>query len=36
MTQVLKVIDPAEAFQKIDDYTVRVSLPQPSPLLDRL
>ena len=36
MTQVLKITDPAKAFQKIDEYTVRVSLPQPSPLLDRL
>lgn len=36
MTQVLKVSDPGKAFHKIDDETVKVSLPQPSPLLDRL
>ena len=36
MTQVLKITDPDQAFHKIDDYTVRVSLPQPSPLLARL
>ncbi|MCB8881347.1 ABC transporter substrate-binding protein [Acidisoma cellulosilytica] len=36
MTQVLGITDFDKAFQKIDDYTVKVSLPHPSPLLARL
>lgn len=36
MTQVLKIEDYDRAFKKIDDYTVQVSIPHPSPLLDRL
>jgi peptide/nickel transport system substrate-binding protein len=36
MTQVLKIKDYDQAFQKIDDHTVRVSVPNPSPLLARL
>jgi peptide/nickel transport system substrate-binding protein len=36
MTQVLKIEDYGKAFKKIDDYTVQVSIPHPSPLLDRL
>lgn len=36
MTQVLKIEDFDKAFQKLDDYTVKVSIPNPSPLLDRI
>ena len=36
MTQVLKIEDYDKAFKKIDDMTVQVSIPHPSPLLDRL
>lgn len=36
MTQVLKIEDFGKAFKKIDDMTVQVSIPHPSPLLDRL
>lgn len=36
MTQVLKIEDFDKAFKKVDDMTVQVSLPQPSPLLDRI
>jgi len=36
MTVVLKVKDYKESFTKIDDYTVKVSLPNPSPLLVRI
>ncbi len=36
MTQIFKVEDPKVAFTKIDDYTVKVSIPNPSPLLDRI
>ncbi|MBZ9799870.1 ABC transporter substrate-binding protein [Mesorhizobium sp. ES1-4] len=35
MTQILK-IENFEAFQKIDQYTVKVSIPHPSLLIDRL
>jgi peptide/nickel transport system substrate-binding protein len=35
-TQVLKITDFQSAFEKIDDYTFKVSIPNPSPLLDRL
>ena len=35
MGQVLKIED-FSAFEKIDDYTVRVSLPNPSPLIERI
>lgn len=33
MTQVLKIED-FSAFEKIDDYTVKVTIPNPSPLLE--
>jgi peptide/nickel transport system substrate-binding protein len=36
MTQIFKIEDPKAAFTKIDDYTVKVSIPNPSPLLDRI
>jgi peptide/nickel transport system substrate-binding protein len=36
MTQVLKIQDYDAAFAKLDDYTVKVSVPQSSPLLERL
>ena len=36
MTQILKVESFAEAFQKVDDYTVKVSVPNQSPLLERI
>ncbi len=36
MTQVLKIEDFDKAFKKIDDHTVQVSIPHPSPLLDRI
>jgi len=36
MTQVLKITDFNAAFKKIDDQTVKVTLPGPSPLIERL
>ncbi|SAK46940.1 extracellular solute-binding protein [Caballeronia fortuita] len=36
MTQVLKISDFKAAFQKIDDQTVKVTLPKPSPLIERI
>lgn len=36
MTQILKIESFEEAFQKIDDYTVKVSVPNQSPLLERI
>jgi peptide/nickel transport system substrate-binding protein len=36
MTQVLKIENFDDAFKKVDDYTVRVTLPHPSPLIERL
>lgn len=36
MTQIFKIEDPKTAFTKVDDYTVKVSIPNPSPLLDRI
>jgi peptide/nickel transport system substrate-binding protein len=36
MTQIFKIQDPKAAFTKIDDYTVKVTIPNPSPLLDRI
>lgn len=36
MTQILKIEDFNTAFQKVDDYTVKVSIPNPSPLLERI
>ncbi|MDO9714079.1 ABC transporter substrate-binding protein [Paracraurococcus lichenis] len=36
MTQVLKITSFEDAFRKLDDMTVRVSLPSASPLLARL
>jgi peptide/nickel transport system substrate-binding protein len=36
MNQMLKIEDFDAAFQKIDDRTVKVTLPKPSPLIDRL
>ncbi|WP_210240300.1 ABC transporter substrate-binding protein [Amaricoccus solimangrovi] len=36
MTQILNIEDPAAAFQKIDDMTVKVTIPKPSPLLEKL
>jgi peptide/nickel transport system substrate-binding protein len=35
-TQVLKIADYQSAFQKVDDYTVKVSIPNSSPLIERL
>ena len=35
-TQVLKIAHFQSAFQKIDDYTFKITIPNPSPLLDRL
>lgn len=35
MGQVLKIED-FSAFQKVDDYTVKVVLPHPSPLIERM
>lgn len=36
MTQILKIEDFDAAFEKIDDMTVKVSTPYPSPLIDKL
>lgn len=36
MTQILKIDDFKKAFQKVDDNTVKVSIPNPSPLLERI
>jgi peptide/nickel transport system substrate-binding protein len=36
MTQVLKITDPSAAFHKLDDHTVQVTVPNPSPLIARL
>ncbi len=36
MTQILKIESFEQAFQKIDDYTVKVSVPNQSPLLERI
>ncbi|MGE8106676.1 ABC transporter substrate-binding protein [Allorhizobium sp. NPDC080224] len=36
MTQILKIEDFAAAFQKVDDMTVKVTIPNPSPLLEKL
>lgn len=36
MTQVLKIQDFKTAFTKIDDQTVKVTLPKPSPLIERI
>ncbi|MDR5880497.1 ABC transporter substrate-binding protein [Caballeronia sp. LZ032] len=36
MTQVLKIQDFKAAFQKVDDQTVKVMLPKPSPLIERI
>ncbi|MDT8843588.1 ABC transporter substrate-binding protein [Paraburkholderia fungorum] len=36
MTQVLKISDFDAAFKKIDDHTVKVTLPGPSPLIERI
>ena len=36
MTQILKIASFEDAFSKVDDYKVKVSIPNPSPLLDRL
>lgn len=36
MTQILKIEDFASAFAKVDDMTVRVSIPNPSPLIEKL
>lgn len=36
MTQILKITSFEDAFEKVDDYTVKVTIPQPSPLLDRI
>lgn len=36
MTQILKIDDFAKAFQKVDDMTVKVSIPNPSPLIAKL
>jgi peptide/nickel transport system substrate-binding protein len=36
MTQILKIEDFAAAFAKVDDMTVRVTIPNPSPLIEKL
>lgn len=36
MTQILKIEDFATAFAKVDEMTVKVSIPNPSPLLAKL
>ncbi|GLS44256.1 ABC transporter substrate-binding protein [Methylobacterium brachythecii] len=36
MSQVLKIQDFDKSFKKIDGMTVQVTLPQPSPLVDRI
>ncbi|WP_245476080.1 ABC transporter substrate-binding protein [Mesorhizobium sp. M7A.F.Ca.US.006.01.1.1] len=36
MTQILKITSFEDSFKKVDDYAVSVSIPNPSPLLDRL
>ena len=36
MTQILKIASFQDAFSKVDDYTVKVSIPNSSPLIDRL
>lgn len=36
MTQVLKIQDFKSAFTKIDNETVKVTLPKPSPLIERI
>ncbi len=36
VTQMLKIKDFDQGFQKIDEHTVRVSVPNPSPLIARL
>jgi len=36
MTQILKITSYQDAFSKIDDYTVKVSIPNSSPLIERL
>ncbi|AJE48764.1 family 5 extracellular solute-binding protein [Celeribacter indicus] len=36
MTQVLKIENFETAFTKVDDQTVRVTVPEPSPLLEKL
>ena len=36
MTQILNIEDPAVAFEKVDDMTVKVTIPKPSPLIEKL
>jgi peptide/nickel transport system substrate-binding protein len=36
MTQVLKISDFSAAFHKLDDHTLQITLPNPSPLIARL
>lgn len=36
MTQIFKIEDFDKAFQKVDDYTVKVTLPNASPLIERI
>lgn len=36
ITQIFKIEDPDVAFTKVDDDTVTVAIPNPSPLLDRI
>ncbi|WP_315831894.1 ABC transporter substrate-binding protein [Bradyrhizobium prioriisuperbiae] len=36
MTQILKITSFQDAFSKLDDYTVKVTIPNSSPLIDRL
>lgn len=36
MTQILKITSFESAFSRVDDYTVKVSIPNSSPLIDRL
>lgn len=36
MTQILKIEDYDKAFSKVDDMTVKVTIPGPSPLIEKL
>lgn len=36
MTQILKIEDFSTAFEKVDDMTVKVTIPNPSPLIAKL
>jgi peptide/nickel transport system substrate-binding protein len=36
MTQVLKIENCLEAFEKVDDNSIKMTIPQPSPLIERV